>query len=247
MSFLHKRVGRGEGLFGADLRDLRESQGITIAQASHDTKLHDAVLHALEEDRVQALGDLTFSERHLLAYVRYLGGHESYFVARYRQRIQALHAERDVHDVLPRTRRVRQWDFFVGPQLLAFSGLVMLALLVGGYVLWQAHLVRIPPPLEVTQPVEGLQVVDARVFVQGRTMPEAHVTVNGRDAVVDPTGAFSLSLDVRRGTTLITIVARRRRGSETLINRSVLYTPTPLSKPPTQESTTTTSSTLLAP
>ena len=61
------------------------------------------------------------------------------------------------------------------------------------------------------------------VRVQGETMAEAHVLINGRTAPVDSNGFFELSVDVRRGTTPITIVARRRRGSETEVTRNVVY------------------------
>ena len=54
-------------------------------------------------------------------------------------------------------------------------------------------------------------------------MPEAYVTVNGRDAAVEMDGRFALTLDLRRGTTPITIIARRRRGSETQVTRNVVY------------------------
>ena len=147
MAFLHKRLGQGDGLFGGDLRDLRESRDISLAQAAQETHIRMTVLEALEQDRAEDLGDQSFAERHLMTYVRYLGGHEPYFLARHRERTRAMNAERKVEDLLPRTRRVRALDLFVGPQLLTIGGIILLAILFGGYVLWQAYLVRIPPPI----------------------------------------------------------------------------------------------------
>jgi cytoskeletal protein RodZ len=245
MAFLHKRLGQGDGLFGADLRDLRESRDIALEQAAEHTRIRITVLEALEQDRVEDLGDPAFAERHLMTYVRYLGGHEPYFLARHRERIRAMNAERKVEDLLPRTRRVRALDLFVGPQLLAIGGVILLAALLGGYVLWQAYLVRIPPPITITSPQEGEVLQRPTVLVQGETMAEAHVIVNGRTAPVDSDGFFSLSVDVRRGTTPITVVARRRRGSETQVTRNVVYDSALLNAPsfPVATSTTSTVST----
>ena len=223
MAFLHKRVEDGSGTFGSHLRDLRELQGCSLEQAAQDTKIRESILRAFEEDRIAELDDPVFATRHLKTYVSYLGGHEPYFTARYRERLNALKAERHVRDLLPRMRGVRQWDLFAGPQLLAIAGVLALGALFGGYVLWQAHLVRIPPPLEITSPLEGERRSDPSVTVRGTTMPEAYVTVNGRDAAVEMDGRFALTLDLRRGTTPITIIARRRRGSETQVTRNVVY------------------------
>lgn len=223
MTFLHKRVEEGNGTFGSHLRDLRDLQSISLERASRDTKIRDTILLALEEDRITELDDPVFAERHLMAYVRYLGGHEPYFIARYRERLKGLNAERQVNDLLPRKRGVRGWDLFAGPQLMAVAGIVLLGAVFAGYVLWQTHLVRIPPPLSLSSPQDGERLERPTVVVRGHTMAEAEVTVNGKDAAVDDQGNFSLSMDVRRGTTVLTVVARRRRGSETHLQRSVLY------------------------
>ncbi len=241
MSFLHKRLGRGDGLFGADLRDLRESRDLTLEEVAAVTRIHDVVLRAFEADRLEDLDDPAFSERHLVAYVRYLGGHEPYFTARYRASVRALNRERNTAELLPRTRNVRARDFFSGPQLMAVSGIILFAALLGGYVLYQARMVQVPPPLTITSPEEGAVLERPTVQVYGKTMAEAFVTINGRSAAVDPEGHFSLSMDVRRGTTPIVIVARRRRGSETEVIRNVVYDSALLETPVFPSATSTTS------
>ncbi len=223
MTFLHKRVEEGSGTFGSHLRDLRELQERTLEQASRDTKIRESILSAFEEDRMGDLDDPVFALRHLKAYVRYLGGHEPYFLSRYQERLNALPTGRQAEDRHPRALGVRGWDLFVGPQLLAIVGVLALGALLGSYVLWQAHLVRTPPTLDILSPQEGERLIGPSVTVRGHTMSEAYVTVNGRDAAVGTDGNFALSLDVRRGTTPITIIARRRRGSETQITRNVVY------------------------
>lgn len=72
-------------------------------------------------------------------------------------------------------------------------------------------------------------------------MAEAHVLINGRTAPVDSNGHFALSVDVRRGTTPITVVARRRRGSETEITRNVVYDSALLESTPFPAATSTSS------
>jgi hypothetical protein len=222
MTFLHKRVGEGNA-FGADLRDLRDHKGVTIEDAARHTKIHDALLRAFEGDRVEDIEDPLFAERHLRMYVQYVGGYEPYFLGRYRARCEELQRKRKAEDLLPRTRGVRSFDLFIGAHLTGILGVLLLALFLGGYVLWQAHLVRIAPPLTVDAPTEGQVLTEPRIDVRGQTIPEAYVNINGHDVPVDPHGGFVFPMDVRRGTTVIHTVARRRRGSETVIDRRVVY------------------------
>lgn len=223
MTFLHKRVEEGGGTFGSHLRDLREAQGISLEAASRHTKIRDTILRAFEEDRMEALDDPAFAERHLKAYVRYLGGHEAYVTARYRERLKEMHAEHQVRDMLPRMRGVRWMDLFAGPQVVGIAGVLLLGAALGGYVLWQTQLIRTPPPLEVQAPQDGERLQTPTAIVRGRTISEATVMVNGQEAPVDGTGSFMMSVDVPRGTTIITIVASRRRGSQTVVERRVTY------------------------
>ncbi len=223
MTFLHKRVGKGSGAFGSDLRDLRELNGFSLEQVSHDTKIRDTILRALEEDRMDEIEDPAFAERHLLTYVRYLGGYEPYFMARYRAKLEELKAQRKTTELLPRRRSLGRFDLVVGPHLIGFFGVLLLAFALGGYIWWQAEAVRTPPSLEIYSPLDGERLERPTAVVRGRTMPEAYVSVNGHDAAVDASGNFELTLDVRRGTTVITIIARRRRGSETRLDRRVMY------------------------
>lgn len=222
MTFLHKSVGDEQALFGSDLRDLRELHAISFEQACRETKIDAGILRALEEDRISDIRDPMFAERHLMAYVRYLGGYEPYFRSKYLLALTQLKAHRDAKDVIPRTR-IRFFDLFVAPQFLAFLGIGCLAMVLGGYIFWQAFLVHTAPALHVISPEDNERLLRPRILVRGETVPGASVSVNDRDAAVDQNGAFQLELDIRRGTTVLTIVAKRRRGKETRVIRRVSF------------------------
>lgn len=250
MTFLHKSVGDEPSSFGSDLRDLRELHAIKLETACKETKIDRSVLEALEADRLEDLDDPIFVERHLMAYVKYLGGYEPYFKARYQTKLKELGKHRKTEDLLPRKRNVRFLDLFVAPQFLAFLGVILLAVGLGSYVLWQAYTVNTAPPLEIESPVDGERLDGPRVLVEGQTIPEAYVLVNDRDAAVGSDGRFHLELDVPRGITIITIVARRRRGSETSVDRRVIFDRELMEVPSTEElfatSTEVTTSTEMA-
>lgn len=223
MTFLHKSVGGGESLFGSDLKDLRELHHISFEQACRETRIDAKVLKALEEDRLSDFPDPLFLKRPLMTYVRYLGGYEPYFSGRFDACVESYRNSRTAKDLLPRERSVRFWDLFVAPQFLTFLGIVVLAGILLVYVMWQARAMSRPPELTLTSPAEDMRLEEARVVVAGTTMPEATLLVNGQRVAVDEKGNFSMQFDVHRGTNVLQIIARRRRGSETLIERRVVF------------------------
>jgi transcriptional regulator with XRE-family HTH domain len=223
MTFLHKSIGGSEAQFGSDLKDLRELHGISFEQACRETKIDASILRLLEEDRILEFDDPIFAKRHLMVYIRYLGGYEPYFSGRFDAQVKEIASSRTTKDLLPRERSVHFWDLFVAPQFLAFLGIVLLAGIVMTYVVWQAHAVNTSPLLELASPNDGIHLETARVLVEGKTMSEATLTVNGQNVAVDEQGNFSSEFDVHRGTNVIRIVAKRRRGSETILERRVVF------------------------
>lgn len=220
MSFVQKQLG-GNGRFGYSLRELRELRGFTQEQLAERTKIHVSVIVALEEERLDDVTDPFYAERHVRALIQVLEGRPGYFLQRYRE----LVAEQRANEVARTTLRptVRRRDFFVPSRLVAVFGFALLVLLAAGYLAWQTHLLQDPPPLLVTSPEDGLELRIPRVDVRGQTASNAIVTVNGKRAVVDRSGAFSLTFDVPRGLTTITIEARRRYGAPVQETRRVTY------------------------
>lgn len=223
MTFLHKSIGGVESQFGSDLIDLRELHGISFEEACKETRIDASILKLLEEDRILEFNDPLFLKRHLMVYVKYLGGYEPYFSGRFDASIKSNTSVRTAKDLLPRERSVRFWDLFVAPQFLTFLGIIFLAGMLLAYVVWQAHAVNTAPILQLTSPVDGVRLDHARVLVAGKTMPEATLSVNGQVVAVDEKGDFSMQFDVHRGTNVVRIVAKRRRGSETIVERRVVF------------------------
>lgn len=222
MAFTIKSVNP-TGRIGADLEELRIRAGYSRSEASHATKIAESFLRALEEEDWGSIPDPVYSERILKSYVVFLGGNETYFLEKYRECLRGRHSARRPEELLPRPRQVNLSDLIVGSRLLTVAGFVAFVLLLGGYVFIQARAISTPPPLSVSSPEDGLRLEQPLVHVVGKTLAETSVTVNGRQAVVQPDGVFDLSMDVPRGTTMIVISARKRHGHEAVITRRVVY------------------------
>ena len=94
-------------------------------------------------------------------------------------------------------------------------------------MLWQIFLLQDPPSLKIISPQDGAELSEPHVFIQGETVPNAIVNVNGERAIVSSDGQFRYEFDVPRGLSVITIESRRRYGSPVQEIRRVTYIPKP--------------------
>ncbi len=222
MAFIQKSINTS-GRIGQDLVEWRERAGLTRLQAAAQTKINESLIRLWEEERWLEIDDVVYGERMLRAYVTFLGGSVPYTLQKYHEGIDANRFKRRTEDLLPRTRKIHLTDFLVGYKLVAAAGFILFAIGLGGYVFLQGHRISKPPTLSISEPKDGTRLDAPSVVIRGNTEPDASVNINGRQAYVEPDGAFQFSLDIPRGTTLVVVHARKRYGRETTDVRRVVY------------------------
>jgi hypothetical protein len=84
-----------------------------------------------------------------------------------------------------------------------------------------------PPELEVSEPEENAAISgdDNKIFVKGKTEPEAYVTVNERIAILGADGSFEQPLSLSEGENTVMIVATDKAGNQTEKEIKVNYSP----------------------
>lgn len=220
MAFVQKSL-RQDGGFGANLRELRELRGLSRHALAERTQIHASMIRAFEEEKLFELKDPVYAERHVRALVDALEGRPGYFLKKYRELSKSYQAERKERMRLRPS--VRKRDLVVSSRVIAMFGFGAVIVGAGLYLGRQAYVLRDPPPLEVDVPAENATLDRPFVEIRGRTVPNAVVTVNGRRAVVEDDGAFTMRFDVPRGPTILTIRAERRYGSSATVIRRVTY------------------------
>lgn len=73
---------------------------------------------------------------------------------------------------------------------------------------------RVAPAIQVTRPRPG-ETVDTEVVIEGRTDPDAEVTVSGRALRPNPDGVFTDRINAPVGPLTLQIAAKDRAGNET--------------------------------
>lgn len=222
MGFIQKTINPGHRL-GVDLIELREKAGLSQAQASHITKIPEYLIRALEEERWEEIQDPVYFEHLYRTYLSLLGANHHYYIQKYRECLKQSYQKRRKEELLPRPSRVRMTELVDGSRWIAIAGVSIFVLLVGGYLFTRVRAITAPPILVLESPEDGKLLEEPRLEVRGKTSSEASVTVNGKSAVVKEDGSFESTLDVPRGTTVLTVEARKRHGRTARETRHILF------------------------
>jgi len=99
--------------------------------------------------------------------------------------------------------------------------IILLAIILLGYILFQYRFAIISPPLKISMPLDGAVVSSRTIIVSGKTDPNATVFVNNDNVSLDGDGNFKKSINVFPGKTTVIIKAINYFGKEKIIERHI--------------------------
>lgn len=107
--------------------------------------------------------------------------------------------------------------------LLRVTGIVILVLLVGFYVQFQARNLLAGPVITLSDssPVQHEQVIT----IEGSAKNIVKLLLNGKEIHTDAAGAFAQTLVLPEGYTIIELQAQDRFGRSTSLTREYVYVP----------------------
>jgi cytoskeleton protein RodZ len=204
---------------GELLKAERTSHHISLGELSKRTRIRREYLEALEQNEFSKLPAATFVKGYIKTYARVFGfDHEPLLALLrrdYKESAKGKLVPREfIKPVLKRGRTFTPVTLFV-------LGLAAVFLSLVGYVGFQWYNLNKPPELTLAAP-EDDAIVASRVVVEGKTVPEAVVTVNSQPVALRPDGSFATEVFVAtEGISSITVEATDRRGKTNRLNRTV--------------------------
>lgn len=204
---------REQHKLGDVLRAAREARGVDLARVERDTKIRARYLQALEQGDYRDLPGSVYTKGFLRNYGSYLDLDTDYLVDLYRLESSAAAVERPTVQAPPQPITKRRGRAFV-----ITPGAVIAALLTVGVALFIVYLVSElvtfagTPDLRITDPAGNVSGYDGEEYLfRGVTEPNAHVTAETAsrktEADADSNGEFEVTVPLRPGTNVVTIVA----------------------------------------
>jgi cytoskeletal protein RodZ len=201
---------------GVTIKEVRSRKKWSKTKLAKRTKIKTEYIAAIESERWEDLPEYPIVRGFVKNIASSLDMNQSEVVAILRR------------DFPPKSLRVNPkpdvtdkslWN----PRLTFFTGVMIVAFVVAGYLSFQYYRFVSPPSLEVNSPSEGEFVEELVLNVSGVTHPEATVSINNQPVIVSEDGSFSVDVKILEETSEIIIIAKSRSGKETTIHRTIYH------------------------
>lgn len=204
---------------GQILRETREAKQYTLEDIEKNTKIRKELLHALENDQYNKLPPVTFVQGFIKNYGQFLGLDTQKLLAIFRRGFEDSKHPPVVLESF--SHPIKQKKFRITPAQVV--GTVLGIIILGFFVyLWVEYRQFAGAPDLVIQSPQDQQTVDVpAVDVQGKTDPEAVVSINDQTVGTDQNGNFEDEIKLASSTNTITVVATSKFGQSTTITRTV--------------------------
>jgi len=215
----------------------RERKGVDLYRAERDTKIRARYLAALERGEYGELPGDVYTKGFLRNYALYLSLDPEEVIGQWRRERGNVAPAKTVLTIPKPIAQPRPGLQF-SPAIVIAALLTVLIVAIGVWLGIQVMRFAKPPTLEVTNPREATVELaqDATSFtLEGTSIPGASITVElaggTRQANADSTGAWSMTVDVRRGKNEFKIDATdpdtgKHAEEPVMVVLSVPFTPT---------------------
>lgn len=184
------------------LRAAREKKGITLEQASEDTRIRQKFLRALEAGDYQALPGAIYTKGFLRNYGEYLDLEVDELVALYHSERPGPEPPQRLEPLRPITRRTMVFTPRVVVPGIVAAGVILFV----AWLYYQFVSFAVPPRLSIDDPQVDALVQTAEYTLRGRTVPDAKVSVTvfpGPDRYTDirpvADGSFQVTIRLKPG------------------------------------------------
>lgn len=199
---------------GQRLHNARVARKLTLEEIAATIKIKPQFLAAIERGEYHKLPSPAYAQGFVKNYASFLGFPKSEVTALFRREFDA----RKAYKVLPDSFAKRQ-DFPGRRIRMQQSLLVVVVIFIFflAYLGYQYRSFYLPPSLTVNTLKQSAQ----EVVISGRTDSNATVSINNQIVPLNASGAFSKTLTLFPGKTVITVIARNRLGKETIIQKTI--------------------------
>ena len=204
---------------GEILKQERERHRLSLSDLAKRTRIREEYLFSLENNDFDKLPAAIFVKGYIRSYGQVFGFDH--------RPLQAL-LRRDYKEsargkLVPREfiKPVLKRRFVWTQATMTAIVLSVIFLAFVSYVLFSWINLQKPPELTVLQPQDD-QLVSSQVIIEGKTLPDAMISVNSQPVALQIDGSFKTEILLPRdGINTITIEASDRRGKVRTIQRTV--------------------------
>jgi len=205
---------------GELLKKTREEQQKTLKTIAQNTKIPLRILEALEENDFASLPPATFIQGFIKNYAQELGLNPQRLLAIFRRDFRQKQSKNKLFLKLE-TESGFRWT----PKMTIITAIILFLLLFSGYLFFQYQHLWGQPELKIFTPAQNAELREKQIKLEGKTDPEATLTINNEVISLDEEGNFQKEIELFEGENKILIEAISSKGKSIKVEREVFYFP----------------------
>lgn len=204
---------------GDILKKRRIEKNLTLEDIERRTKIRKKFLQAIENDDYSLFSSSTYLRGFIKNYSDFLNLPTQEILAIFRREFD----ENEQVGIIPKglSEPLQVPLTRLTPTKISFIAAVTLLILFFVYLIKGYISVTGVPELVVMTPKAGEKVIIEKVLVEGKTDPNARITINNQEVLVNQDGNFSKEVTIGKNTTSLTIVAENKEGKKAIIERII--------------------------
>ncbi|MFA5358695.1 MAG: helix-turn-helix domain-containing protein [Patescibacteria group bacterium] len=213
----------------------RKSKNVDLAKAEKVLKINKKYLLALENAEYEKMPGEVYIKNFARAYAQYLDLNVKNVLKLADRELEITKKIGQTPEIVIQPKTQEMQKIIITPKTIRVGAIILLAIACVIYLGWEINSIFSPPFLSISSPTEDLISKDNFITVEGQTVPEAQLTINGQEILADQNGYFRKQLDLQTGINNIEIKSQKKRSKESIVIRRVMVEeqPTPETTMPT--------------
>ena len=201
-----------DGSIGDLLREKRLASGEALATIEKTTGVSAKYVEAIEQNAFAKLPDRVYAKNFVRALARHYGLDPEPLAQELARELaaaggRAISIDRPANFIDGRRLAIT-------PTLLKTGAIALVFLAILGYFAFSVYRILQPPPIIVYSPLDSQVFQTGQITLEGRTAPEAELTVNRETVLPDADGSFHDALQLPEGVSILRIAAKTKHSKE---------------------------------
>lgn len=204
---------------GDILKKRRIERNFTFEDIERRTKIRKKFIQAIESGDYSLFSSSTYLRGFIKNYSDFLNLPTTEILAIFRREF----AENEKIGIVPKglSEPLQVPLTRLTPTKISFITAVILLILFFVYLIRSYISVTGVPELTVKTPEAGARVTSEKIVVEGKTDPNARLTINNQEVLINQDGSFSTEVTINKNTTILTIVAENKKGKRAVVERVI--------------------------
>lgn len=203
---------------GVQFQEERKSKNLSLEEVSRATKIREEFLSAIERGDYKKLPSAAYAHGFVRNYAKFLGLPVEKSLAIFRREFD----EKKSIEVLPRSL-TNSGDFSLPRFKIGKSAFLIgiVFVIIGAFLFFQYRAALFNPGLKIDTPRENQTLSSLTVEVNGKTDPNAILSIENEQVTINSDGSFKKQITVFPGSTALTFQVENKFGRTTTVKRNI--------------------------